>query len=65
MDDEDEPEAIVTYLEIINEFIKTNIQEEMTEYLSSKGVLRNENECVDNISPETLENSSSPNVNNE
>lgn len=30
---EDDAEAIVTYLELINDFIRANIQEEMNEYL--------------------------------
>lgn len=30
---EDDSEAIVTYLELINDFIRANIQEEMNEYL--------------------------------
>ena len=32
-EDEDDSEAVVSYLEIINDFIKANIREEMNQYL--------------------------------
>jgi hypothetical protein len=35
-DFEDEPDAIVTYLELVNDFIKANMQEEMNEHLGIK-----------------------------
>lgn len=32
-EDEDDSEAVVSYLEIINDFIRANIREEMNQYL--------------------------------
>lgn len=36
-EDEDDSEAVISYLEIINDFIKANIKEEMNQYLGISG----------------------------
>ena len=52
-EDEDDSEAVVSYLEIINDFIKANIREEMNQYLGITGSESNkDHQIISNLTPE-------------
>ena len=65
---EDDAEAIVTYLELINDFIRANIQEEMNEYLGVKAqveegpnsLINNQSESPNNLLDISPNDDSSP-----
>jgi hypothetical protein len=52
-EDEDDTEAVVSYLEIINDFIKANIRVEMNHYLGITGnYVTKDNQIITNLTPE-------------